>query len=65
MTILNIAARTNRTQGCEEQVEISTLAEKTGFPAEFIKEELLLTEDSLDISKLRELMLDYLQTTMA
>ncbi|MCK5883092.1 MAG: hypothetical protein KAG61_05335 [Bacteriovoracaceae bacterium] len=65
MTILNIAARTEQTHGSGEQIEISTLADKTGFPAEFIKEELLLSDDSVDINKLRELMLDYLQATMA
>lgn len=63
MTVVNFATRTV-TQGCEEQVELSALSSATGFPASFIKEELLLTEDTVDIKKLRELMLDYLQSTM-
>lgn len=63
MTVVNFATRTV-THGCGEQVELNALASATGFPASFIKEELLLAEDTVDIKKLRELMLDYLQSTM-
>ncbi len=63
MTVVNFATRTE-TQGCGEQVELKALESATGFPASFIKEELLLTEDTVDIKKLRELMLNYLQSTM-
>lgn len=65
MNILNIATGTTSSHGSEEQVTISALAEHTGFPAEFIKEELLLNEDAIDISMLREKMLNYLQSAMA
>ena len=49
---------------CLEQVSLSSLAELTGFPAEFIKKELLL-EDPTSMEALRASMMKYLDSTIA
>lgn len=52
----------------EKNVELSSLSDLTGFPVEFIKKELLISEsdDSKEISlnELRNKMLKYLDKTM-
>lgn len=65
MTVLNVCEdKEQGTHGCEKMVNVELLSNKSGFPLEFIKDELLLEEDTIELGKLRELMLDYLQTTM-
>ena len=44
----------------EEQVSLSTLAEITGFPVDYIKSELLLNKDALSLDELRSLIVKYL-----
>lgn len=44
-------------------VNLSELAELTGFPADFIRQELFLDGDQLTLSKLRLAMLKYLDAT--
>ena len=65
MTVLNICEeREQGTQGSVKMVNVDDLSNNSGFPLDFIKEELLLKEDTIELGKLRELMLNYLQTTM-
>lgn len=47
----------------EDDVSISSLSSLTGFPTEFIKKELVLEEDVVQMSELRESLLEYLNTT--
>lgn len=47
----------------EMPVSLEQLAELTGFPVDFIKRELLLTEESdLSVDELRAKVLNYLNT---
>ena len=47
----------------EQLVNVSYLAELTGFPIDFIKHELLLAGDQLSLKELRAAMLRYLDVT--
>jgi hypothetical protein len=44
-----------------EKVSIDTLAELTGFPRQFIQDELGLNSDQITLKNLRENMVKYLQ----
>ncbi len=44
-----------------QAVNLDFLEENTGFPKEFIKKELLLDEENLDLDQLRLKMLNYLE----
>lgn len=46
----------------EEHVSLSTLAEMTGFPVDYIKSELLLNKDALSLDELRSIMVKYLSS---
>jgi hypothetical protein len=48
----------------EEAVKLSSLAEMTGFPEEFIKNELLLDGEEIQMDDLRKTMLSYLDSTI-
>jgi hypothetical protein len=48
----------NKSEG--SQVTLRSLSELTGFPMEFIKEELLLDEEEISISDLRTKMQAFL-----
>ncbi|MCK5073442.1 MAG: hypothetical protein KAQ98_08465 [Bacteriovoracaceae bacterium] len=47
----------------EDKIELSSLSEMTGFPVEFIKQELLITGDRVSLKGLRKAMLGYLDNT--
>lgn len=48
----------------EEGVNLATLAELTGFPVDYIKRELLLSDDQeLSMDDLREKVLSYLDSS--
>lgn len=44
-----------------EKVSLSSLSELTGFPVDFIKKELLLEEEPVSMSDLRQSVLRYLE----
>ena len=46
----------------QDNVSMDSLSEITGFPVEFIKKELLLSQNEISIDELRHSVLDYLQT---
>ncbi len=46
----------------QDNVSMDSLSEMTGFPVEFIKKELLLSQNEISIDELRHSVLDYLQT---
>ena len=46
----------------EEIVELTSLANLTGFPVDYIKSELLLEDDKVSLSDLRATMVTYLET---
>jgi hypothetical protein len=47
----------------ETEVSLGTLAEMTGFPLDYIKRELILSDDNdLTVEELRKKVLDYLST---
>ncbi len=48
----------------EQDVSLKTLSEMTGFPVEFIKKELLLDGEEINMETLRESMLRYLEQSM-
>lgn len=48
----------------EEMVDFGTLSELTGFPVDFIKQELLLEDGPVSMDDLRLSMLKYLDATM-
>ena len=45
----------------EESISLSSLSEMTGFPSDFIKEELLVDMDTFSLNELRKLALKYLK----
>jgi hypothetical protein len=47
----------------DEQVNLSSLAQMTGFPVDYIKSELLLAKDEVSLSELRKTMVSYLIST--
>jgi hypothetical protein len=48
----------------DEKVSISSLADMTGFPEDFIKKELLLDDEPVSMNQLRASMLTYLESTV-
>ena len=44
----------------QKDVDLATLSSLTGFPVDFLKEELFIKEDSIPISNLREVALSLL-----
>ena len=46
----------------DEGVSVSSLSTMTGFPVEFIKKELLLSQEKVSVDELRKSVLDYLQS---
>ncbi len=69
MTVVGLknAAGRQNTQGSEtmENISLNSLAEETGFPVEFIKDELVLDGESVELDQLRSVMMDYLRSTMS
>lgn len=47
----------------DEQVSLSSLAQMTGFPVDYIKSELLLEKDEVSLGELRKTMVSYLIST--
>ncbi len=45
-------------------IDMESFSELVGFPAAFIKKELLIDKDNLSIDELRTVILDYLDSTM-
>ena len=45
---------------CEETVSLGKLSQLTGFPEDFIKKELLLSDDTLSLFFLRKRVTEYL-----
>jgi len=45
-----------------EEVDLLSLSEMTGFPADFIKQELMLKGDQVLINELRKAVLEYLDS---
>ncbi len=45
-----------------KNVSMESLSEMTGFPVEFIKKELLISQNQVSLEELRRSVLDYLQT---
>ena len=45
-----------------EQVSVNSLSAMTGFPIEFIKKELLISQENISVDELRKSVLDYLQS---
>lgn len=43
-----------------EVISLSCLAKLTGFPVEYIKSELLINEDEISVSGLRDTVMSYL-----
>ncbi|ATH08787.1 hypothetical protein BIY24_12760 [Halobacteriovorax marinus] len=54
----------SKSTSTEEMVSFSTLSQMTGFPVDFIKKELLLDEEPISMSQLRESMAIYLESTI-
>lgn len=50
--------------GETQSVPLSSLSEMTGFPVDFIKSELLVSEDQLSMEELRKSMASYLEMTL-
>lgn len=48
----------------KEMVDFNQLSDLTGFPVDFIKQELLLEEGNVSMDDLRSSMLKYLDATM-
>ncbi len=48
----------------DEYVPIESISKLTGFPVDFIKKELLITEDSISMAELRSSVLCFLQTSL-
>jgi bisphosphoglycerate-independent phosphoglycerate mutase (AlkP superfamily) len=46
----------------KQNVSMESLSEMTGFPVEFIKKELLISQNQVSLDDLRRSVLDYLQT---
>lgn len=46
-----------------DQIDLVSLAKLTGFPSEFIKQELLIDDASISMDSLRSSMLNYLEST--
>ncbi len=59
----NRSIETSEVNGPEVQVE--ELAKLTGFPVEYLKAELLIEENEIDLSNLREKVLAYLDRTVS
>lgn len=65
MTATNMVAQKPETVSGETQsVPLSSLSEMTGFPVDFIKSELLVSEDQLSMDDLRKSMASYLESTL-
>lgn len=47
----------------EQKVPLKDLSDLTGFPVEFIKSELLLSDEELSMKELRQSMMTYLEST--
>ena len=47
----------------QKQVPLESLSKLTGFPVEFIKKELLLDEENISMSDLRQSIVRYLEST--
>lgn len=63
MTATNMVAEANAS-GETQSVPLSSLSEMTGFPVDFIKSELLVSEDQLSMDDLRKSMATYLESTL-
>ena len=55
---------TDPKQEDRERISLQYLAELTGFPVDYIKEELVLEDDELPIQDLRKSMMNFLDSTM-
>jgi len=44
-----------------QKVSMDTLSTMTGFPADFIKSELIVEDEDLSVSDLRETMINFLE----
>jgi len=49
----------------EQNVNLSQLSGLTGLPIEFLKKELILSEDEISLRDLRKTVLEYLDVTFA
>ena len=52
-----------KTKGEENEVDVQSLSDLTGFPVDFIKKELLIDSEGLTMDELRANVLDYLDQT--
>lgn len=46
----------------DETIELSSLSDLTGFPVDYIKSELVLDNDKVQLSDLRKTMVSYLES---
>lgn len=60
--MLNSTEQQDRSMEKQNNVSMESLSEMTGFPIEFIKKELLISQNQVSLDELRRSVLDYLQT---
>jgi len=60
--MLNSTEQQDSSMEKQENISIDSLSDMTGFPIEFIKRELLISQNQVSIDELRHSVLDYLQT---
>lgn len=60
--MLNSTEQQDSSMEKQENVSMESLSEMTGFPVEFIKKELLISQSKVSIDELRRSVIDYLHT---